>query len=103
MLAATEGQLVTLNCSVSYHCPSRPPALQWFWERGAQPNVTEPGAAQTLHPEPHRPMLLASVSFTVSHKVKPKLRCEVSHPGRKALATSRDLHVTCEHSFDTYL
>ncbi|XP_036931682.1 uncharacterized protein LOC119006741 isoform X2 [Acanthopagrus latus] len=94
MLAATEGQLVTLNCSVSYHCPSRPPALQWFWERGAQLNVTEPGAVQTLHPEPHRPMLLVSVSFTVSHKVKPRLRCEVSHPGGKALATSRDLHVT---------
>ncbi|KAL7393295.1 hypothetical protein ABVT39_009149 [Epinephelus coioides] len=94
MLSATEGQLVTLNCSVSYHCPSRPPALQWSWERGAQLNSTEPGEVQTLHPEPHRPMLLASLSFTVSHQVKPRLKCEVSYPGAKALAISKDLHVT---------
>ncbi|XP_070822952.1 sialoadhesin [Chaetodon trifascialis] len=94
MLVATEGQLVTLNCSVSYHCPSRPPALQWSWERGAQLNNTEPEEVQTLHPEPHRLMLLASLSFTVSHKVKPRLKCEVSYPGAKALATSKDLHVT---------
>ncbi|XP_076593840.1 sialoadhesin [Chaetodon auriga] len=94
MLVATEGQLVTLNCSVSYHCPSRPPALQWRWERGAQLNNSEPEEVQTLHPEPHRLMLLASLSFTVSHKVKPRLRCEVSYPGAQALATSKDLHVT---------
>ncbi|XP_051263379.1 sialoadhesin isoform X1 [Dicentrarchus labrax] len=94
MLSATEGQLVTLNCSVRYHCPSRPPTLQWSWERGAQLNSTEPGEVQILHPEPHRLMLLASLSFTVSHKVKPRLRCEVSYPGAKALATSKDLHVT---------
>ncbi|XP_031169946.1 B-cell receptor CD22 isoform X1 [Sander lucioperca] len=94
MLSATEGQLVTLNCSVSYHCPSRPPSLQWSWERGAQLNSTEPGEVQTLHPEPHRPMLLASLSFTVSHQVKPRLKCEVSYPGAKALAISKDLHVT---------
>ncbi|XP_031709263.1 sialoadhesin isoform X1 [Anarrhichthys ocellatus] len=94
MLSATEGQLVSLNCSVSYHCPSRPPALQWSWERGAQLNSTELGEVQTLHPEPHRPMLLAPLSFTVSHQVKPRLRCEVSYPGAKAVSVSRDLHVT---------
>ncbi|KAM9353529.1 LOW QUALITY PROTEIN: sialic acid-binding Ig-like lectin 5, partial [Symphorus nematophorus] len=93
-LSATEGQLVTLNCSVSYHCPSRPPALQWSWERGAQLNTTEPVEVQTLHPDSHIRMLLASLSFTVSHKVKPRLKCEVSYPGAKALATSKDLHVT---------
>nr|XP_040021870.1 sialoadhesin isoform X2 [Gasterosteus aculeatus aculeatus] len=92
--SATEGQLVSLNCSVSYHCPPRPPVLQWSWERGAQPNSTEPGEAQTLHPEPHRPMLLAPLSFTVSHQVKPRLRCEVRFPGAKAVSVSRDLHVT---------
>ncbi|XP_037642107.1 sialoadhesin isoform X1 [Sebastes umbrosus] len=94
MLSATEGQLVTLNCSVRYHCPSRPPALQWSWERGAQLNRTEPEEVQTLHPEPHRPMLLAPLSFTVSHQVKPRLRCEVSYPGARALSVSKDLHVT---------
>ncbi|XP_068997475.1 sialic acid-binding Ig-like lectin 14 [Embiotoca jacksoni] len=95
MLSATEGQLVTLNCSVSYHCPSRPPSLQWTWERGAaQLNSTEPGEIQTLHPDPHRWTLLASLSFTVSHQVKPKLKCEVTYPGAKTLATLKDLHVT---------
>ncbi|XP_075322878.1 sialic acid-binding Ig-like lectin 5 [Odontesthes bonariensis] len=94
MLSATEGQLVTLNCSVSYHCPSRPPALQWRWERGARLNSTEPGAVQTISPDPNRLMLLASLSFTVSHQVKPRLRCEVSYPGAKMLATVKDLHVT---------
>nr|XP_046254929.1 B-cell receptor CD22 isoform X2 [Scatophagus argus] len=93
-MSATEGQMVTLNCSASYHCPSRPPALQWIWERGVQLNGTELGEVQTLHPEPHRPLLLSSLSFTVSHKVKPRLRCEVSYPGARALTTSKDLHVT---------
>uniref|UniRef100_UPI0037E89E6E sialic acid-binding Ig-like lectin 5 n=1 Tax=Semicossyphus pulcher TaxID=241346 RepID=UPI0037E89E6E len=96
VLSATEGQVVTLNCSIGYHCPSRPPALQWIWERGSQLNSTEPGEVQTLllHPEPHMLVSLASLSFTVSHQVKPKLRCEVSHPGAKTLTTSRELHVT---------
>ncbi|XP_029307376.1 B-cell receptor CD22 isoform X2 [Cottoperca gobio] len=93
-LSASEGQLVTLNCSVSYHCPSRPPSLRWSWERGAQLNSTEPGEVQSLHPEAQRPMLLAPLSFTVSHQVKPRLRCEASYPGAKPLAISKDLHVT---------
>ncbi|XP_034553968.1 sialoadhesin isoform X2 [Notolabrus celidotus] len=94
VLSATEGQLVTLNCSVSYHCPSRPPVLQWRWERGAQLYSTEHGEVQTFHPEPDRLLLLASLSFTVSHEVKPKLRCEVTYSGAKTLATSQELHVT---------
>lgn len=96
MLAATEGQVVSMNCSVNYHCPSRPPALQWIWERGDQLNITKPVEIQTIFAEPNRPMLLASLSFTVSHQVKPRLRCEASYPGASALATSKELHVTCE-------
>lgn len=102
-LAATEGQLVTLNCSVCYHCPSRPPALRWTWERGVQPNITESGDVQTLDPEAHRPVVLASLSFTVSHQVKPRLRCEASYPGAKVVATSKELHVTCEQRIQEHV
>lgn len=104
MLAATEGQLVSMNCSVNYHCPSRPPSLQWIWERGDQLNITQPVEIQTVFAEPNRPVMLASLSFTVSHQVKPRLRCEASYPGASALATSKELHVTCEQIwllFDT--
>ncbi|XP_030606567.1 sialic acid-binding Ig-like lectin 5 [Archocentrus centrarchus] len=94
LLSATEGQLVTLNCSVNYHCPSTPPALQWMWERGSQLNRTQPGEQQTLYPDPHRQVLLASLTFTVTHPVKPRLRCEVIFPGPKTLSTLKDLHVT---------
>ncbi|KAM7383091.1 hypothetical protein PAMP_002773 [Pampus punctatissimus] len=94
MLSATEGQLVTLNCTVSYHCPSRPPALHWHWERGVRLNSSDHGEVQTLLPQAHRPMLQASQSFTVSHNMKPRLRCEVSYPGAKSMATSVELHVT---------
>ncbi|XP_017279225.1 B-cell receptor CD22 [Kryptolebias marmoratus] len=94
VLSATEGQLVTLNCSVIFHCPFTPPVLQWRWERGTLLNNTEFGEVQELYTDPHRRMLLSSLSFTVSHQVKPRLRCEVKHPGAKALAAARDLHVT---------
>uniref|UniRef100_A0AAZ1X8D8 Ig-like domain-containing protein n=2 Tax=Oreochromis aureus TaxID=47969 RepID=A0AAZ1X8D8_OREAU len=94
IMSATEGQLVTLNCSVNYHCPSRLPDLQWRWERGAQKNITEPGEVTTLYPDPHRKILLASLTFTVTHQVKSKLRCQVIFPGPKTLSTLKDLHVT---------
>ncbi|XP_030012845.1 sialic acid-binding Ig-like lectin 5 isoform X2 [Sphaeramia orbicularis] len=94
MLSATAGQRVTLNCSISYQCPSRPPALKWSWERGAELNTTEAGEVHTLFPQAHRPVLLSSLSFTASHQVKPRLRCEASFPGEKTAAAARDLHVT---------
>ncbi|XP_036071804.1 B-cell receptor CD22 isoform X2 [Oryzias melastigma] len=93
-LSATEGQLVTLNCSLRYHCPSRPPTLQWKWERGPPLESTELWDAQTTYPDVDGPTLLASLSFTASHHVKPRLKCEVSYPGAKMVSTTTDLHVT---------
>ena len=53
-----------------------------------------------FQPDPNRLILLTTLSFTVSHTVKPRLRCEVRYPGGIELATSKELHVTCECSFD---
>lgn len=94
VLSATEGQLVTLNCTVRYFCPSRPPALQWRWEKGALLKSSEPGMVQTLYPEAHRPVLVTSLTFTASHQIKPRLRCEASYPGAKSVSTLKNLHVT---------
>ncbi|XP_004078500.1 B-cell receptor CD22 [Oryzias latipes] len=93
-LSATEGQVVTLNCSIRYHCPSRPPTLQWRWERGPLLNSTELWDAQTTYPDVDAQTLLASLSFTASHQVKPRLKCEVNYPGAKMVSTTTDLHVT---------
>ncbi|CAG03356.1 unnamed protein product [Tetraodon nigroviridis] len=88
------GNWVSMNCSVNYHCPSRPPVLNLIWERGKPLNITKPVEMQTVFAEPNKPMLLASLSFTVSHQVKPRLRCEASYPGASTLATAKELHVT---------
>ncbi|KAM4600437.1 sialoadhesin [Polymixia lowei] len=92
--SATEGQLVTLNCTVSHYCPSRPPTLQWHLERGVKGNSSERGDVKLLYPQAQRPVLLASVSFTASYRVKPRLRCEASYPGERRVSALRDLHVT---------
>ncbi|XP_012708106.3 B-cell receptor CD22 isoform X1 [Fundulus heteroclitus] len=94
VLTAKEGELVSLNCSVSYHCPSRPPTLQWKWEQGTQLNSTKLGEVQTLNPGPNRWTLLASLSFIASYQVKPRLSCAVKYPEFKTLSTVKDMHVT---------
>ncbi|XP_053699602.1 sialoadhesin [Synchiropus splendidus] len=90
--SATEGQQVTINCSTSFPCPSKPPVLRWHLDKGLQPVSSE--EVQTVYPQAHRPMLLASLTFTVSHHVKPILRCEVSYPGSKKASAVKDLHIT---------
>ncbi|KAK0147366.1 Sialoadhesin [Merluccius polli] len=90
----TEGQLVSLNCTVDSFCPSRPPVLRWHWERGSQPNSSDGGNQLLLHPETHRPLLLSSLSFTASHLVKPRLRCEATYPGGAIMGALREVHIT---------
>ncbi|XP_072317097.1 sialic acid-binding Ig-like lectin 5 [Eucyclogobius newberryi] len=92
--AFTEGQLVTLNCSVDFSCVSKPPSLIWSWDRGAQLNSTEPRGQLTLFPQPHRPVLVSTLSFTATHQVQPRVRCEAKYPGGKNAAALKDLHVT---------
>lgn len=96
LLATTEGQRVTLNCTVSCHCPFTPPTLRWIWEQGSHWNGSELEEVQMLLEDPHRPTLLSSLSFTATYQVKPRIKCEVHHPGVKALVTAKSLHITCE-------
>lgn len=100
LLAATEGQRVTLNCTVSCHCPSTPPILRWIWDQGSHWNDSELEVVQMLLPDPHRPTLLSSLSFTATYQVKPTVKCEVLHPGVRALVTAKSLHITCEQQLD---
>lgn len=100
LLSATEGQRVTLNCSVSCHCPSAPPTLHWILEKGWNDSEVQKVEVQILLSDPHRPTLLSSLSFTATHQVKPRIKCEVRHPGVRALATAKILHITCEQRLD---
>lgn len=94
-LAAIEGQRVTLNCSVSCHCPSTPPTLRWIWEHGSHWNDSEPEELQMLLPDAQRPtFVLSSLSFTATHQVKPRIKCEVRDIGVRAVATAKNLHIT---------
>ncbi|XP_028325668.1 sialoadhesin isoform X2 [Gouania willdenowi] len=93
-MSAAEGQRVMLNCSVSYHCPSRPPTLQWRWDRGTGLNSTQLEETQSVYTDAHGLVLVASLFFNVSHQVKPRVKCEVNHPGIKPVFASKELHVT---------
>lgn len=100
LLSATEGQRVTLNCSVSCHCPSALPTLHWILEQGWNDSEVQKIEVEVLLPHLHRPTLLSSLSFTATHQVKPRIKCEVRHPGVRALATAKNLHITCEQRLD---
>ncbi|CAL8248278.1 unnamed protein product [Lota lota] len=93
--SVTEGQPVSLNCTVGSFCPSKPPVLRWRWERGAQPNSSDGGGHQLLlQPQTHRPLLLSTLSFTASYMAKPRLRCEATYPEGAIVGTLRDVHIT---------
>lgn len=98
--AATEGQRVTLNCTVRCHCPSTHPTLRWIWEQGSHWNDTEHEEVQMVLTDPYTPTLLSSLSFTATYQLKPRLKCEVRHPGVRALVTAKTLHITCEQRLD---
>ncbi|KAM9512369.1 sialic acid-binding Ig-like lectin 5 isoform 1-T1 [Salvelinus alpinus] len=92
--AASEGQMVSLNCSISYSCPSRAPTLQWRWERGAQENSSEYGEPHVLRPQGQGPTLRTSLTFIASYRIKPRMRCEAVYPGGRRVYTVKELHVT---------
>ncbi|XP_056142037.1 B-cell receptor CD22 [Lampris incognitus] len=89
---ATEGQVVTLNCTASSFCPSTLPTLQWHLERGVLANSSEQAEGEFVSPHTQMPMVLSSVSFTASYHVKPRIRCEASYPGGKKVSASKDFH-----------
>ncbi|XP_061530577.1 sialoadhesin isoform X6 [Phycodurus eques] len=90
--SATDGQVVTFNCSVSYQCPSGPPTLRWQWERGVQPVGDQ--EVRTLYNQDHQPVLQTSLTFRVSRRMKAGLRCELTYPRANMVAAFKDLHVT---------
>lgn len=100
LLAATEGQRITLNCTVRCHCPLTSPTLQWIWEQGSHWNDSEPEEDQMVLTDPYRPTLRSSLSFTATYQLKPRIKCEVRHPGFGALVTAKSLHITCEQRLD---
>ncbi|CAL8297709.1 unnamed protein product [Gadus morhua 'NCC'] len=96
-VSVTEGRPVSLNCTVGSFCPSRPPVLRWHWERGAPPNSSSRdggGHQLLLQRQPHRPLLLSSLSFTASSTAKPRVRCEAAYPGGAVVGALREVHIT---------
>ncbi|XP_010866140.2 sialoadhesin isoform X3 [Esox lucius] len=90
----TDGQVVSLNCSTSYSCPSKAPTLQWQWETGTPVNHSE--YREALAPKPHDQSLnvWSSLTFTASHRIKSKVKCEAVYPGDKKSFVLMELHVS---------
>ncbi|XP_061097934.1 sialic acid-binding Ig-like lectin 7 isoform X2 [Conger conger] len=90
--AVIEGQLVTLNCTVSSSCPSRPPEVLWKWERGVpeSQSVTQSSGTPLSQGEGQ---ILSSLSFIASSASKPRVRCEARYPGGRTASVAKEMHV----------
>ncbi|XP_028837185.1 myelin-associated glycoprotein isoform X2 [Denticeps clupeoides] len=88
-----DGQLVEVNCSVGFPCPSQPPALRWHWARGDPGNGSETKAPQVLMRPGQVPLLWTSISFTASHQTRPHLSCEASFPDVGSVRTPKEFQV----------
>ncbi|XP_072572626.1 sialic acid-binding Ig-like lectin 13 isoform X1 [Paramormyrops kingsleyae] len=86
-----EGQLVTLNCTVSNSCPDQPVQVLWNWERGASHWHQE----QRLLPQVRGQLqvLLSSLSFNASHTAPPWVKCLTTLTDRQRAFTTRNLHI----------
>ncbi|KAI1894814.1 hypothetical protein AGOR_G00119630 [Albula goreensis] len=91
--AVIEGQLVILNCTVSSPCPSRPPQVQWRWERGSQENSTSYQAMRPVITQGPEQLIVSSIYFIASSLAQPKVRCEARFPGGRTVSVTKELHV----------
>ncbi|XP_072548703.1 B-cell receptor CD22 [Salminus brasiliensis] len=91
--AVEVGKVAVVNCSVPVSCPSQPPRLQWVWERRGQEDSSAFDVMEMVQVPGQLPLLVSSLSFTPSHLVKPRLRCEALHPGNRKSSDSTELHV----------
>ncbi|XP_063054088.1 myelin-associated glycoprotein [Engraulis encrasicolus] len=92
--SVVDGQQVVLNCSVAFPCPARPPTLRWRWLRGRPDNSSVFGQPTVLLERGSSALLWASLSFTASYHLKPRIRCEVEYAaGAPPVLAFRDVHV----------
>ncbi|XP_018582403.1 myelin-associated glycoprotein isoform X2 [Scleropages formosus] len=89
----TEGQLVTLNCTVIYSCPGQPPQLRWRWEKGGQENSSQ--YQEQVPPQPHQQKLVlhTSVSFHASHLAPPRIKCLAGYGDKWTASATKELHI----------
>ncbi|XP_041964071.1 sialic acid-binding Ig-like lectin 10 isoform X1 [Alosa sapidissima] len=92
--SVTDGQQVVLNCTVGFPCPSQPPTLRWRWVRGRPDNSSVFGEPRVALSPDKRPLLWASLSFTASYHLMPRISCEVHYQKLGApVVMAKDIHV----------
>ncbi|KAL4657614.1 myelin-associated glycoprotein-like isoform X1 [Arapaima gigas] len=86
----TDGQLVTLNCTVNYSCPGEPPQVRWRWERGSQKNSTQ---CQEQVPSQQELELHSSISFRVSLLTPRRFECLAGYGDKWAGPAIKELKI----------